>query len=156
MKNIIPILAVASALIASCQSNTTKTTTSTDSTLNTVVDTSKNSDQCFEYIKNKDTATLKLVTTNNTVSGDLTYKLYEKDKNNGTITGIVKGDTIIANYTFQSEGMASIRQVVWLKKDGKLIEGFGESEGVNGKMKFKNIGQLKFENSLEFKPVDCK
>ncbi|MBC6109603.1 hypothetical protein ACFOG5_21900 [Pedobacter fastidiosus] len=156
MKNIIPILAVASALLASCQSNTTKTITTTDSTIIADVDTTKNSNQCFVYIKNRDTATLKLITTNNTVSGDLSYKLYEKDKNNGAITGIVKGDTIIANYTFQSEGMASVRQVVWLKKDGKLVEGFGESEEVDGKMKFKNISQLKFENSMEFKPVDCK
>ncbi|PWS30656.1 hypothetical protein [Pedobacter paludis] len=156
MKNIIPVLAVASALLASCQSNTTKTITSTDSTITTAVDTSKNSEQCFEYVKNKDTATLKLMNNNSTVSGDLAYNLYEKDKNNGTVDGIVKGDTIIANYTFQSEGKASVRQVVWLRKDGKLIEGFGESEEVDGKMKFKNINQLKFENSIEFNPVDCK
>ncbi|PWS26761.1 hypothetical protein DHW03_12070 [Pedobacter yonginense] len=156
MKNIISTLVVASALFASCQNTSTKTTTTTDSTMTTSVDHAKNADQCFEYIKNRDTANLKLVEVNDSISGDLSYNFYEKDKNNGTISGIVKGDTLIADYTFNSEGSKSVRQVVWLKKDGKLLEGFGDIEETDGKMRFKNISQLSFTNALQFNPVECK
>nr|GFC68635.1 hypothetical protein [Tanacetum cinerariifolium] len=35
------------------------------------------------------------------------------------------GDTLVADYTFQSEGTTSIRQVVFLRRDIGFIEGFG-------------------------------
>ena len=90
------------------------------------------------------------------MNGTLSYNLFEKDKNNGTITGIVKGDTIIADYTFQSEGTTSTREVVWLKKNDDLVEGFGDTEELKGKMKFKNTSNLRFDQSMVFKPIVCK
>jgi len=155
MKNIIPILAVASVFMVSCQSNSTTDTANNDSS-STKDSSPVNNSICYAYYKNRDTATLKLITSAGKVSGDLRYSLYEKDSNKGTIEGIVKGDTIIADYAFNSEGMQSIRQVVWLRKDGKLLEGFGEQEQVGNKTRFKNIAQLKFADSIEFSAVDCK
>ncbi|GGE50873.1 hypothetical protein EV200_10292 [Pedobacter psychrotolerans] len=151
MRNIIPILAIFTSAMMACQSNNTKTT-STDSK---VAETDTNLKQCFQYINKKDTASLNLVTNKGTVNGVLSYNLFEKDKNNGSVAGIVKGDTIIADYTFQSEGTTSTRQVVWLKKNDQLIEGFGDVEEVKGKMKFKNTSSLRFDQSIVFKRFIC-
>ena len=35
------------------------------------------------------------------------YQLKEKDRNDGTLQGTINGDTLIADYTFSSEGMLS-------------------------------------------------
>lgn len=155
MKNILPILAMTSIFAVSCQNKNTSDTSAGESGLGNEV-SAKRSTNCYFYSKNRDTASLKLVTTGEKVSGELTYGLYEKDRNSGTIDGVVKGDTIIADYTFKSEGTQSKRQVVWLKKDGKLLEGFGEQEEVGTEMRFKTRSKLKFTGSIEFSAVDCK
>jgi len=157
MKNIIPILGAAALFMASCQGGTAKKThAKIDSTIVTNAKAITDSTQCYQYIKNRDTATLTLKTIDNKLTGTLGYNLYEKDKNAGTIAGVVKGDTIIANYTFQSEGKTSIREVAFLKKGDQLAEGFGDVHEVKGETKFKDLSKLKFDGSMTFDKIDCK
>lgn len=157
MKNIIPILGAATLFMASCQGGTAKKTQAKiDSTIVTNAAAITDSTQCYQYIKNRDTATLTLKTIDNKLTGTLGYNLYEKDKNAGTIDGVVKGDTIIANYTFQSEGKTSIREVAFLKKGDQLAEGFGDVKEVKGETKFKDLSKLKFDGSMTFDKIDCK
>jgi len=157
MKSIFPVLGLTALLMASCQGGTAKKTQAKiDSTIVTNAKASPDSVQCYQYIKNRDTATLSLKTADNKVTGTLGYNLYEKDKNAGTIAGIVKGDTIIANYTFQSEGKTSVREVAFLKKGDQLTEGFGDVQEVKGETKFKGLNKLKFDGSMTFDKIDCK
>lgn len=153
MKKLIPILTLAAAFFASCQSESTKSD-SADTSMNTKEN--GNSSQCYQSIENRDTASVTLNIQDDKVTGSLSYNLFEKDKNNGVIAGIVKGDTIIADYTFQSEGTTSIRQVAWLKQDNQLIEGFGDVEEVEGRTQFKSIEKLNFGKSMVFTKTDCK
>lgn len=37
------------------------------------------------------------INTNNEVNGKLAYSFYQKDRNEGTIVGNIKGDTLIAD-----------------------------------------------------------
>jgi hypothetical protein len=112
---------------------------------------------CYSYIKDKDTATLKVMTSGNITTGELSYNLYEKDKNNGIVEGELHGDTLLAEYTFNSEGKESVRQVAFLKKGDQLLEGFGDVvEGKNGKMMFKDTSKLTFGQSIIFTKVDCQ
>ncbi|TBO42427.1 hypothetical protein [Pedobacter kyonggii] len=157
MKSIFPVLGLTALLMASCQGGTAKKTQAKiDSTIVTNATASPDSLRCYQYIKNRDTATLSLKIADNKVTGTLGYNLYEKDKNAGTIAGIVKGDTIIASYTFQSEGKTSIREVAFLKKGDQLAEGFGDIEEVKGETKFKHPSKLKFDGSMTFDKIDCK
>jgi len=157
MKNIIPILGAAALFMASCQGGTAKKTQAKiDSTIVTNAVATTDSTQCYQYIKNRDTATLTLKTIDNKLTGTLGYNLYEKDKNAGTIAGVVKGDTIIANYTFQSEGKTSIREVAFLKKGDQLAEGFGDVQEVKGETKFKDLSKLNFDGLMTFGKIDCK
>jgi len=111
---------------------------------------------CYTYTKNRDTASLSLISTGPIVTGELSYQLFEKDSNTGILKGEMRGDTLVADYTFNSEGMQSIRQVAFLKKDDKLLEGFGDVIEKDGKMVFKTLSTLKFGNSLEFTKINCK
>lgn len=156
MKNIIPVLGVAALFMAACQGGTAKKTQAKiDSTIVTNA-TAPDAVQCYQYIKNRDTATLSLKTEDNKVTGTLGYNLYEKDKNAGTLTGLVKGDTIIANYTFQSEGKTSVREVAFLKQGDQLVEGFGDVQEIKGEVKYKDVSKLKFGSSMVFSKADCK
>jgi hypothetical protein len=161
MKKFILTFVAASALLAACN-NEEKTVATADSTVVIPTDTTVAKtpepfrDGCYAYVKNRDTASLTLRLAGEEITGDLSYKLFEKDSNKGTIAGEIKGDTIIAEYDFNSEGTRSIREIVFLKKDGKLYEGFGEVETKGMKTVFKNRADLKFEESIVFDSTDCK
>ena len=103
---------------------------------------------------NKDSATMKLFVKDNMVSGNLTINLFEKDKNNGALNGIIKDSLLIADYTFQAEGMTSVREVVFKINGNELYEGYGEVTENGDKVSFKNISQLQFHN-YAFTKVSC-
>ncbi|RZK42817.1 MAG: hypothetical protein EOO90_05695 [Pedobacter sp.] len=124
--------------------------------LEEAVSVSPSEQSCYSYTLNRDTASLTLIISGHVVAGNLNYSLYEKDKNTGKIKGELRGDTLVADYEFSSEGSISTRQVAFLKKDGKWVEGFGEVLESDGKTVFKNLSKLKFENQIVFTKVDCK
>ncbi|KIO77249.1 hypothetical protein TH53_10390 [Pedobacter lusitanus] len=154
MKNIILSITVLAGLMTACRSNST-TEQKIDS-LAAAPDTSvSKAKTCYAYIKNKDTVSLSLNMAGNAVAGNLNYNFYEKDKNSGTISGIVKGDTIIADYTFNSEGKTSYRQVAFVKKGDQLLEGYGPTQETDGRRVFTNLAGLKF-GDITLSAIACK
>jgi len=111
---------------------------------------------CYAYIKNKDTVSLSLTKAGNAVTGELNYNFYEKDKNSGTIAGVIKGDTIIADYTFNSEGVSSVREVIFIKKGDVLAEAYGPVVEKSGKTVFTDKTKLKFDDHVKLAPIPCK
>ncbi len=105
------------------------------------------SEQFYSGNIKKDSILMNLTMKGNQIlSGKLIYNFYEKDKNEGTLIGELKGDTLLADYTFMSEGISSVRQVVFLKKGNTYIEGYGDVvEEASGKVVFKDRKQLKFD-----------
>jgi hypothetical protein len=161
MRKLILTFVTASALLSAC-TNDKKADTVTDTVVAIPADTlaapatEPYADGCYAYMKNRDTASLALKIAGEEITGDLSYSLYEKDSNKGTIAGEIKGDTIIAEYDFNSEGVRSIREIVFLKKGDKLYEGYGEVETKGMKTMFKNRAQLNFKDGIIFDPTTCK
>lgn len=110
---------------------------------------------CYTFAAKKDTALLHINVTEDIVSGDLEYHFFEKDSNKGTIKGKMIGDTLIADYTFASEGTTSVREIVMIKKDNGFIEGFGDVKELDQKTSFLNRAKLNFKNGLTFKKTNC-
>ncbi len=133
----------------------TKTTVEKEDSSEAIAPVNMETIQCYAGVTGKDSVFLKLNKNNNNVSGNLEYKRFEKDQNKGTIEGMMRGDTLLANYTFMSEGVTSVREVIFLKKGNTLVEGFGEVEEKSGKMVFKNTGAIKFDESVLLKETDC-
>lgn len=111
--------------------------------------------ECYEQISEKDTVMLQVVTKGGDISGKLTYKLEEKDVNEGNISGKMNGDTLIALYKFKSEGVISEREVAFLKTAKGYIEGFGEPIDSNGVMKIRKDKPVNFSDSLLLKKINC-
>lgn len=105
------------------------------------------SEQFYSGNIKKDSILMNLTMKGNQIlAGKLIYNFYEKDKNEGTLIGELKGDTLLADYTFMSEGISSVRQVVFLKKGNTYIEGYGDVvEEASGKVVFKDRKQLQFD-----------
>ncbi len=47
------------------------------------------------------------------------------------------GELLIADYSYNSEGIQSVRQIAFKKTGKTFIEGYGETETKNGKTIFK-------------------
>lgn len=114
--------------------------------------------ECYQGIIKNDTITLRIDTKGTDVpSGSLSYKFFEKDRNEGTIKGHMSGDTLFADYTFSSEGQTSEREVVFLKKGNIFIEGYGDVVDDNkGKVTFKDKKKLFFDSKTVLMKIDCK
>lgn len=110
---------------------------------------------CYESISGKDTVRLKVEVFAHVITGMLSYHLNEKDKNDGDIEAQFRGDTLVADYSFMSEGKRSVRQVAFLIKDSTAIEGYGDMEEKDGKMVFKDLGKLNFGNGIILKKGAC-
>ena len=117
-----------------------------------------NTPECYLGVIKKDSVLMHLnFEGNQLISGNLIYNFYEKDKNEGSIVGQLKGDTLFADYTFTSEGVLSVREVVFLKEGNNYIEGFGETVDDNkGKVKFKDKKKLMFDGKLVLAKKACK
>lgn len=114
-------------------------------------------DQCYASRINNSVVEMSFnVNSHQEVNGKLSYTISGKDKNEGTLIGNMKGDTLIADYTFMSEGVSSVREVAFLQKDGAFIEGYGDVMEANGKFSFKDKKQLKFDQKNVLTKVDCK
>ncbi len=110
---------------------------------------------CYRMGNTRGSAFLTLVIMDSAVSGTLEYHLYEKDRNKGAIKGIRRGNLIFADYSFASEGVTSVREVVFKLEEGKLIEGYGEGRQIAGKMSFKDPAKLKFDSGIVFHKLPC-
>lgn len=110
---------------------------------------------CYQAVVGKDSAALIINQVNDKIDGELSFNFFEKDDTQGKIKGEFKGDTLFVDYDFSAEGVNSRNPLVFLKKDGKLYQGYGEIETYLGKTYFKDHSALKFENGFVFEAVDC-
>lgn len=157
------MLGLAAVLMAACNNEKRDTNTADSSALiaeDTTFSSTKPADavssECYQYVDKKDTVAMDLKIAGEEYTGNLKYNFFEKDKNSGTFAGEMKGDTLIAEYTFDSEGMRSVREVVFLSKDGKLYEGFGDTEQKGSKVIFKDRSELKFGEAVVLSKMACE
>lgn len=161
MKKVLAITIIIIAVFISCKKTTTTSTGVTEITPSDpkqVEEVKPSGDECYLLTANNNTTTLNFnINSNQEVNGTLSYSLYGKDKNDGTINGNMVGDTLIAEYTFDSEGVSSVREVVFLQKDdGSYVEGHGDVTELNDRIVFKDRKKLKFDTINILTKVDCK
>ena len=149
MKNT-SIIALSLIVFASC--NTEK---KQESTTKTEVKTTQ-TETCYQHTKDSSTIKLNVTINDNMITGNLTYDYYQKDKSKGTIKGQLKSDTLFADYTFMSEGVESVREVVFIRTANGWVEGYGEIDDKDGKVVFKNRNKITFDNNVVLKETACK
>lgn len=114
--------------------------------------------QCYKSAVAKDSATLKLYEVNKKITGKLHLIFAKKQPMNGDISGVFKGDTLFGDYTYtMGKGKETYKNpVAFLKKDGKLYQGYGELLTQYGRTFFDNKVPITFDKGFVFEPVDCK
>ncbi len=85
MRKSILLLAGIAGIIAACQNKTTEQ--KADSLAKSPDTTAMESKVCYISLKNRDTVSLSLNQVQDAVTGELSYNLFEKDKNTGTVAG---------------------------------------------------------------------
>lgn len=108
---------------------------------------------CYVFDDGKNIVSMKIIKNGEEIKGNLTYALFEKDKNSGKFTGKIKEGILIADYTFLSEGKESIRQIAFKAEGDKLIEGYGELN--NESTAFKDIRNIQFTSTMPLIKRDC-
>lgn len=157
MKKVLVITMIMLTVFISCKKADTKPVEMTPGAPKEAELVEPAGEQC--YVSSVDNNRVSLSFTVNSHQdfiGKLSYDLVGKDKSEGMIAGSVEGDTLIADYTFKSEGIESVREVAFLQKDGAYIEGYGDVIETNGKVSFKDKKKLKFDQKNILTKVDCK
>ena len=99
---------------------------------------------------------LKIVRIGNAITGTLVYNLDGKDKNTGTIQGVINGNLLVADYLFMSEGIQSTRQVAFKLENNIFIEGYGDITIQNDSAYFKNMDSLQFNDGMKLIEIPCE
>jgi glutamine cyclotransferase len=149
MKNT-SIITLSLVIFASC--NTEK---KQESTTKTEVKTTQ-TETCYKHTKDSSTIKLSLKINDNMVTGNLLYDYYQKDRSAGKIEGELKSDTLFADYTFVSEGVESVREVVFIKTADGWVEGYGEIDDKDGKVMFKDKSKITFDNNVVLRETTCQ
>lgn len=153
MKRLI-LLSVLALTMLNCKNKEQKTEHSNSDLHKTGKTTTPSLDLgCYNYNDGESSISLEIIENDKEVKGYLTYTLVEKDKNYGDFTGKFQNDVLIANYTFQSEGKKSIRQVAFKVVGDKLIEGYGELN--NDGTEFKDFDNIDFTSTMPLTKTDC-
>lgn len=137
-------------LFLSCKNETPETTTDP---VTEAIKPEGPKTTCYSFEGNGNSVSLQMETEGSEVSGTMVYSLAEKDKNTGTFKGIIENNIIVADYTFQSEGVESSRQIAFEIKGDQLIEGFGEMN--EDGTKFKDVKELKFNSTMPLSKIEC-
>lgn len=111
-------------------------------------------ESCYVFDDGANNITLEITEIDEEIKGNLTYAFAEKDKNTGTVTGKIKNGILVLNYTFQSEGQLSKREVAFKIEGKTLLEGSGELNATG--TAFKNINQLNFVTKMPLTLTECK
>lgn len=158
MKNTILYYLTAGLLILSGCNNSNIQSAPSDS-LSTNVDTIMSS-QCYIAIDGKDTAYLNTKSSlSGKVTGELKVNYSFKPKNEGTIEGEFKGDTLFVDYTFITgtyDRKVNKNPMAFLKSGDRLIVGIGVIETTLGKSYFVKDKPINFEKGrFKFDSIEC-
>ena len=111
---------------------------------------------CRQMIIGKDTAYITLQESGDSVYGPLGYKRFEKDSNKGNVHLIKKAGRAEGWYNFQSEGMNSVRQIIFELRGDSLSEAYGDIVMKGDTAMFKYPHALQFEEKHSFVKINCK
>ncbi len=149
MKNT-SIIALSLVIFASCNTEKKHESTTKMEAKTTQTET------CYQHTKDSSTIKLNIKINDNMVTGNLLYDYYQKDRSAGKIKGELKSDTLFADYTFVSEGVESVREVVFIKTANGWVEGYGEIDDKNGKVMFKDKNKITFDNNVVLREIACQ
>ncbi len=99
---------------------------------------------------------LNVVLQNNSLSGKLIYKRFEKDNSTGLVRLQLVKDKWEGWYNFSSEGKGSVRQIIFKYEQGAFAEAYGDVMLKRDSVFYKYPSTLNFERDHPFRKTACK
>jgi heat shock protein HslJ len=145
------------AMLIACQSSTNSSTNTENGADTSTVSANALAANmsCYQGAIGHDTFQMKVQRGGSVATGMLAYLFSEKDKSSGHLTGKLYGDTLIADYTYFSEGTKSVRQVAFLLSGDEAIEGYGPQTDYEGKMIFNTRKDITFGSGVKMQKGNC-
>lgn len=105
---------------------------------------------CYVTTLAKDVYTLTILSQEGELfNGTLSFKNFEKDSSSGTYKGIYKNGILLGDYSFQSEGMNSVMQVIFKKSGDEFLRGYGNLNTTGDR--FVDLNNITYDSSYPFK-----
>lgn len=115
--------------------------------------------KCYQAVYEQDTVTLSYDQKGTVISdGRLTFRYGDGKLDDGTLKGLMKGDTLIGEYSFKShDGRWYRNPVAFLAKDNKLVLGVGKFEVAWGRTYFKKNEPIDYDKGrFVFDEMQCE
>jgi len=110
---------------------------------------------CYVAHLAKDVFTLEVQTQQGeNVSGILDINNYEKDSSSGTFNGTYKDGILFGEYSFRSEGMDSVSQIIFKKEGNGFLRGYGKVDDLTGTT-FTSLKDVQFDSSYIYNLVSA-
>ena len=145
-------LPIALLLVISCKNDSTTKPTTTLPTV--IIEPDKVQKNCYSCDLDGSKIDLTIEQKGTKANGTLSYALAEKDGNIGTFEGTIENAVLIAEYTFQSEGMESTRQVAFQFNGSQWIEGYGDMN--EDGTQFTDVSKIQFKSTFPLSSVNCE
>lgn len=109
---------------------------------------------CYVATLGKDVYTLSILSQNGeSVKGHLSFKNFQKDSSSGPMEGTYRNDVLLGDYSFDSEGMHSVVQVIFKKTANGFVRGYGQMNSSGER--FADLSDITYDTSAEFKTSPC-
>lgn len=153
-------LILVACFLAACNANNREEKTEEGNVVKDVrvIDSTSAISGCYTAVLQRDTADMVIQHEPGawSVSGDLVFNNFEKDDSKGTFNGKLEGDQIVAYYDFFSEGLKSVRQIVFKVTGDTLFEAYGNIIQSGDTTLFKNLDNLELLTEKPYIKRDCK
>ena len=104
---------------------------------------------CYELQLGKDLYSLAILSqAGEAFEGTLRFKNYQKDSSSGPYEGTYIDGILFGEYSFQSEGMDSVIQVLFKKSADGFIRGYGKMNAAGDR--FANLNNITYDSSAVF------
>ena len=111
---------------------------------------------CYRAVQGQDTILLQLTGSDSTISGTMQYDNYGIDGNIGTLQATVRNNRLQGYFRFFSEGMWSVREVIFEKRQNQLLQADTRQMTSSGDtVVFSNPQLLNWDTQRPFVPVNC-
>ena len=105
---------------------------------------------CYEVQLGKDLYSLAILSqAGEAFEGTLRFKNFQKDSSSGPYKGTYIDGILFGEYSFQSEGMDSVIQVIFRKSEDGFVRGYGKMNAAGDR--FANLNNITYDSSAVFK-----
>lgn len=104
---------------------------------------------CYIARLGKDVYTLTILSeSGESFDGKLSFKNFEKDSSSGTYKGTYKDGILLGDYSFNSEGMDSVMQVIFKKSGNGFVRGYGDM--IQDGTRFADLNKINYDSSYSY------